>query len=409
MITETLKDLTALRALTESNFISSKTFKIQKIQQVINIAKTQASWAKDANAALATVTTSATADAGTTAAYTLISTSGVCNLLGAAYTSNGTAMSPVTTTRSDASTFAYSGLIEFYTDSPKVSIGYLTSTLDCLVEIDGTLVSKTPYTRSGSGTQYLILDFSALAVKNRKIRVYSIAPARFINVTTLYRAWALSTDDVVRCVITGDSYTAGTGASSNSLTWASIVGNLLGFRDTRACGIGGTGYLAPATGTAWKCRDHISDVTTPNPDVVIFAHGANDATYTTAAITAEALLCYQTVRASLPNAVIIVLGPWALASGPSFSITEVEGAILAAVTAFNDPLCKFVKQTTDPAGSWITGTGRTGATNGTGNADIYIGGVSGTDTSHPNDSGHLYLARRAANGVAAAIATITTY
>lgn len=382
---------------------------IRKIQQAINIAKSQASWGKTADAALATVTTAASADAGTTVAYTLISSTGVCNLLGATFTSNGTSFTPATTTRNDASQFAYSGVMEFYTDSPKISVGYVTSALDCLVEIDGTLVSNTTYTRSGSGTQYLILDFSALAVKNRLVRIWSINPPRFIYVTALYRCWALATDNLIKCVITGDSYTAATGASSTNLSWANIVGNLLGFRDTRACGIGGTGYLAPATGTAWKCIDHISDVTTPSPDVVIFAHGANDASYSTAAVTAEALLNYQTVRAALPNAVIIVLGPWALASGPSASILATEAAILAAVTAFNDPLCKFVRQTTDPAGSWINGTGRTGATNGTGNADIYIGGVAGTDTSHPNDLGHLYLARRASNGVATAIASITTY
>jgi len=382
---------------------------IRKIQQAINIAKSQASWGKTADASLATVTTSATADAETTVAYTLISSTGVCNLLGATYTSTGTAFNLATTTRSDASTFAYSGVMEFWTNSPKISVGYLTSALDCLVEIDGTLVSKTTYTRSGSGTQYLILDFSALAVKNRLVRIWSINSPRFIYRTNLYSCWALSTDNIVKCVITGDSYTGATGASSTNLSWANIVGNLLGFRDTRACGIGGTGYLAPSSGTAWKCIHHISDVTTPSPDVVIFAHGANDASYSSSAVTAEALLNYQAVRAALPNAVIIVLGPWALASGPSAGILATEAAILAAVTAFNDPLCKFVRQTTDPAGSWINGTGRTGATNGTGNADIYIGGVAGTDTSHPNDLGHLYLARRASNGVADAIASITTY
>jgi phospholipase/lecithinase/hemolysin len=39
---------------------------------------------------------------------------------------------------------------------------------------------------------------------------------------------------------------------------------------------------------------------------------------------------------------------------------------------------------------WITGTGRVGATTGTGNADTYIG----SDATHPTDAGHAYLARR---------------
>lgn len=379
---------------------------MMKIRRESEIALAGNSWDKPVDASLATVTASATADASTTAGFTLISSTGVCNTLCAKYTSNGTALVPTTTTRSDASAFAYSGVVEFVTDAPIVSVGFLTSQIDVLVEINGVFVSETPTTRSGSGTQYVIISFGASAGAVKSVRIFAQTPARFIYRAPLYRVWAPATDGVIRAVITGDSYTAGTGPSSLNLTWSNVLGTLMGWRDTRSCGIGGTGYLAPGSGTAWKCRDHISDVTSVTPDVVVFAHGANDAAYAAADITAEAVLNYQAVRAALPDTLILVLGPWALASGPSASIQTTEGAISAAVTQMNDPLIKFIKQTTDPAGSWIFGTGRTGATNGTGNADYYIGGVSGADTSHPNDAGSFYLAKRAAAGIRAAIAAV---
>lgn len=379
---------------------------LNKIRRQMEISRNSNAWDKPVDSTLATITASATADASTTAGFTLRTSTGVCSTLGAEFTDNGTALVPKTTTRNDASTYAYSGVLAFETDAPIISVGYLTSALECLIEINGTFVSKTPTTRSGSGTQYLIINFGASAGAVKSVRIYSSNSPRFIYRAPLYRVWKPSDNTAIRAVITGDSYTSGTGPSATTLTWSNILGIMLGWADNRACGVGGTGYLAPGSGTAWKCRDHISDVTGPAPDVVVFAHGANDAAYSAADITAEALLNYQAVRAALPNALILVLGPWALASGPSGSIITAENAISAAVTQMNDPMIKFVKQTTDPAGSWIYGTGRTGATNGTGNADYYIGGVSGTDTSHPNDAGSLYLARRAANGIRAAINSV---
>lgn len=382
----------------------SPTLISRRLRQICNLAKATNPWDNAVLSSPPTVTASASADASTTVATTIINSLSSCALYGAKWTSNGTAMVPTTTTRSDASTFAYSGVLEMETDAPTVSVGFLTSNIDCLVEVNGQFVSKTPTTRSGSGTQYVVMAFGSSAV--RRIRIFSISPARFIYLPPLYKVWAPSNDDVIRCVITGDSYTAATGPSSVNLSWANIFGTMMGWRDTRACGIGGTGYLAPGTGSAWTCRSHISDVTSVSPDIAVFAHGVNDASYSPSSITAEALLCYQAVRAANANTVILAFGPWPAATGPSASILAVDGAISAAVSAMNDPLCKYIPTSVDPAGSWFTGTGRTGATNGTGNADLYIGGVSGTDTVHPNDAGSLYLARRAAVGARAALMSL---
>jgi lysophospholipase L1-like esterase len=376
-----------------------------KLRRIAKDAIHNNPWDNAVMASPPTVTPAASADAGATNLISIRSNLSVCRLLGATWTDDGSSsMVPSTTTRNDASKFAYSGVIEFETDSPIVSVGLQTSGISCLIEVDGYFASKTPTTRSGSGTQYVNVTFGSSA--RRLLRLHAAHSARFIGLPAIYRAWQTSQSDIIRAVITGDSYTASTGVDGVALSWANIFGLLMGWRDVRACGIGGTGYIAPGGGTAWKCRDHISDITGVSPDVVVFAHGTNDAVYSASDITAEALLNYQAVRSALPNALIIVLGAWPQNSGPSFSILTVENAISAAVSQFGDDNCLFVPVSTFAGGSWVFGTGKSGATNGTGNADLYQGGTTGSDGVHPNQAGHLYLAQRAASAVRNALTSV---
>lgn len=332
-------------------------------------------------------------------AVTLITTPSVINHFGGVSSSNGTALQVLSVTRNDASRFGYSGYVEVATDAPIIGFGFLTPTIAFLVEVDGVLASQTPTTGAGGGTLYFTLDFASRKV--RRIRVHCSSAVRFIYRTQADKAWAPSTDDVIRMAVTGDSLTATTGASQVCLGWVAHAAATLGFRDPRAIGIGGTGYVTPGAGTAWKCRDHISDVTSITPDLIVFAHGANDGSVS-AQVQAEALLNYQAVRATT-SAPIVVLGPWPLETGPAANTLAVEAAVSAAVAQFNDPYCKFVPVSADPTGAWINGTGRTGAPTGIGNSDIYNGGTDGTDTAHPNDLGHKYLGLRAAEGIRAAI------
>lgn len=332
---------------------------------------------------------------------TLSSTPTVINHFGGLSTAAGGVLTLTTTTRSDGSKFTYSGVVEVESDAPILGFGFQDTSLNFLVEVDGQLASTTPTTGSAAGgTLYFTVDFSSRKV--RRVRIHCSSPARFLYKTQADRAWAPGVDDVVRCAVMGDSFVAATGASSLHLSFPNVLGSLLGFRDTRAIGIGGTGYLAPGSGTAWKSLSHISDVTSINPDIVVFEHGLNDASFGSA-VQAEALLNYQAVRAACPTAIIVVLGSQSGNSGPSAAVLTVESAISAAVTQMNDRYCKFAAVSADPTGAWINGTGSTGSPTGSGNADIYNGGVSGTDAVHPNDAGHAYLARRAAKAVRSAV------
>lgn len=337
------------------------------------------------------------------AAITVVNRLSAVRMLGGApQIYSGLALKPVTTTRSDLSQYAYSGAFEIVTDAPIVCFGFTSNSVQARFLINGRYISKAVTMATGSSTTYISLDFSGER-KVRKITVLTNAALRFIYTDAASRVTAPATNDIVRCIFTGDSYTAATGASIPDAAWSQVAARYLGIEDAWACGIGGTGYLNPGSGTAWTCRSHIKDVIDSAPDLVVFAHGANDFTSPPAAITAEVLLCLTEVRNALPATPIVVMGCWPLNSGPSQAAIATEGAIAAAVYNFDDGFCKFAPVVSEPSGSWVFGTGSAGAPTGSGNGDFYLGGVSGTDKSHPNDAGHAYLGFKAAEAIKKAV------
>lgn len=318
----------------------------------------------------------------------------------------GQGLRPVTTTRSDGSLFAYSGSYEFITDAPIIVLSFLGPTVTARFSVDGQYVSKTStnYT-SGSEIPNVKIDFAGVR-KSRRITVYSPTALRFIYTDAASRVTAPAAEDIIRAVVTGDSYTAAVGAQffCADAGWSQVMCKYLGIKDARSCGVSGSGYVNPGTAPgSWKCIDHIGDITSVTPDIVIFAHGANDFAYTPAEVKANAMACFASVRWALRGVPIVVLGPWPLGTGPSAGAIETETAIAAAVTEFNDPLCKYSPVINEPSGSWIFGQGKVGTPTGTGNADFYLGGTDGTDGTHANDAGHLYLGIRAAQAVMKAV------
>jgi len=332
---------------------------LTRIKRIVSDAYFNNSWVKPADSSLATLSVSATVPADLTASATMISATGVANHMGGISTSNGTALVLTTTTRNDASTFTYSGVIELNTNDSKIAIGLTTTSVEALVEINGTFVSKTPVTASGSGTQYLVIDFGSTSAK-RFVRVFTTAPFRFIYRHKNYNVWAPAKTDVIRMAVAGDSYVAATGADSVFHSWVSVLGYRMGIRDIRAIGIGGFGWVQNGSGTAWKLGSHLFDITNINPDMIVIAMGTNDAAYV-GSITAEALADLRTIRAANPSALIFVMGTWPQATGPSGTLQTVETEVKAAVTQLNDPYVAFVPVILDPAGSWITGTGKSGS------------------------------------------------
>jgi hypothetical protein len=216
-------------------------------------------------------------------------------------------------------------------------------------------------------------------------------------------------NEVARVAFGGDSMGEGFNTSATfyptpNSTWPQITCERLGFRDCRQLAVGSTGYLSDFAGARSKARDQILRWVTQGPfDLIVFAWGYNDPATDIAAFQAEVLYCIQLARRLFPATPMVVLGCQAANGGPNADQIAKENAIAAAVTAMGDALCKFAKVSTDVT-PWYFGTGRVGATNGSGNTDIYVD----VDNAHDTLAGAAYKAARAEIAIKNAIVSMAT-
>ncbi len=205
--------------------------------------------------------------------------------------------------------------------------------------------------------------------------------------------------------------------------------SLLGIPHVDLSCVGGTGYAPNGTnaqtqlmGNTYGAR--IPDSVTASPDLFLTAGGINDnnsfATPPLYNTAAQALAgfntgvanYYRNLRAALPNSVLAAIGPWAPRAQIPPNPVEVSKmqTIKAALQAVGGPWIfidnLFGGWTTSSGASapatgsgWQTGTGKVGAPNGDGNADIYVS----SDGTHPTAAGTAYLGEMLANNLRAAI------
>lgn len=289
---------------------------------------------------------------------------------------------------------------EAFVDSDLVGILVGGSSLPFRFLVDDQYVDTTgTATALSSGSRSFLLTFASRA--KRRITVEGEQSQAFRGMSCIGTGAVYPVpNENFRLLVLGDSITNGTGGTRIGDGFARILGDMLGVRDTIVSGVGSTGYLANSSGTRYTLRERVpSDVPTSGVDAVVVAMGRND-TAGTSAITAEVTLAIAAIRSTVGLHVpIFVGGQFPGSSGPSAGDIAIDAAIASGVSALNDPLVEFVSISSDAAGAWISGTGRTGSTTGTGNADIYMGGTDGTDTTHPNTAGHLYYGTRWADAI----------
>lgn len=124
-------------------------------------------------------------------------------------------------------------------------------------------------------------------------------------------------------VFLGDSYTQGFGASTESAIWASVLSAREGWTGLNL-GRGGTGFVSTSSVAgcgAEYCpsyREMIPDAVADAPDIVLIAGGQNDFpeyVQDEGAVTTAIIATFRSVRAQLPSARIIAVGPstpWAI-------------------------------------------------------------------------------------------------
>jgi lysophospholipase L1-like esterase len=292
--------------------------------------------------------------------------------------------------------------VEFGTDAQifQVRMKYISTATMYRLSIDGRkvtdLMQSSGGTTAGSG-HMITIDLGSSAP--RRIRLdFATFPFGGVYLPPTATMWRVPlqggrlmsfTDSI------GDGSAQNTGAGCG--TWVDRVGRFLGCTDVWRQGRGGTGYITAGSYATFGDRVN-PDVIAWNPTRLIILGGYNDNGGSQSAISTAAASLYSAIKTGLPSCEVYVIGCWAPTGSPAASIVNTDNTLKAAAAVagypFISPVTGSVYDSTGTLvathGPWITGTGRVGATTGSGNADGYIG----TDAVHPTDAGHVYLARR---------------
>lgn len=164
----------------------------------------------------------------------------------------------------------------------------------CLLKVNDQYVSRTPSTGND-----IFVNFGSMA--RRRIDVICQNPN--FGVVNIGANDSLEAAPVrgPRVVILGDSFASGSLAS-----FPIYLADVLGWDDVISSGAGGTGYVANNSGTNANYYQRVQhDVIAENPDIVWIEGSTNDWSLSNATLATNAALLYSTLRAALPNALII--------------------------------------------------------------------------------------------------------
>ena len=236
---------------------------------------------------------------------------------------------------------------------------------------------------------------------------------------TVSHVWAPPPAVSFNMSFVGTSYFDGSGNHpvTASLGIASQIARLLGCQTYWIDRLGsGTGYVNVGSTAVFNGATRLAALAAaPTPDLMIISGGgindyttfSNPGPTTAGALAIEQAACltyYQSVRALFPNAIICVIGSESGATGPSASVFNMELAVSQAVAQLADPYVFYIPQSYAIAEqSWVSGTGNSVTTNGSGNSDFFIS----ADNIHPVQLGVNYLAQRSAAAIAKVISTLS--
>jgi lysophospholipase L1-like esterase len=215
-----------------------------------------------------------------------------------------------------------------------------------------------------------------------------------------------------RFAVLGDSIAAGSTGVTLFYRWPERVAARFGM-DSWHMSIGGSGYTTSAGVSDFITR--VPDCVAANPDVLIVNGGHNDTGQSAATVQTAAETLFAALQAALPNTILMATGCHQTSEIITSAVSATDGAIKAACATANIPFrsmidpCQLlatvsawanatgyvigdrVKSSNNVwvchtahtssgsldttkfiAQSFITGTGKAGATTGRGNADLFI-------------------------------------
>jgi hypothetical protein len=262
------------------------------------------------------------------------------------------------------------------------------------------------YSTQGASS-FVRLTWGDGSAANRRMRVYEIEglPSfKFggVKASALYPPAPAPAIDGLTGIVHGDSFVGGTGSvgASTYPSMGSQIALLLGQPNCTNAAVGGTGFLNNLNATRNTFIQRVqADVIARAPDFIVEMGGLNDESLiggSAATMQAAVSAWLDAVIGALPNVLIFMTGPMTPGT-PSANRLAVRDGKKAAAALYPGNVV-FIDNLAE---SWVTGSGRTGATKGDGNADWVTGGTDGSDPTHPADAGHGYLAMRTATAIAA--------
>lgn len=177
------------------------------------------------------------------------------------------------------------------------------------------------------------------------------------------------TEEPLTVAFLGDSYTTGTGASSDEQKWTTIVAQTAGWSESNF-GSDDTGYVAAPFVEGEQLLsygDRIDAVIEKSPEVIIISGGRNDVGQDPALVRQEALELFTQLTEQLPETSVLVLSPWWDASEPPFEFSQIVESIGSAAEEANVSYIDTGLPLTDPA-------------------------LIAADGVHPNDDGYAAIA-----------------
>lgn len=294
------------------------------------------------------------------------------------------------------------GPIRLYanTEAPKINFRAAATAAGASLRLlidDGAgfrYVDKAGYDISGSNN-YMSIDLAG--VRSRRGFIFETQNLSILFATRIdaLSRWTDPTPlEPVSALFVGESHTqSGTNGAGYWDGWVRITADKTGIWDAQVAGVASTGFIVRgSTGNfATIGEAALRWITRKQWSMIVIGGGYNDAGQSGAAITAAVLALARAARAANPNALIVILGVEGGATGPSAGIIAVEQAKKAAFDQFADGFSVFIPISA-AAEPWEYGTGRVGATNGSGNSDIYFG--PDTSPPHKNLAGERYFAER---------------
>jgi hypothetical protein len=287
--------------------------------------------------------------------------------------------------------------IEFDTDAATFDFYYLGSSSPTYrLFIDGEAVTATTQAANGSTGVFHVLRVANGSRKARHILLesnsmgvtsISIGPTDTMSPSAINRP---------RLAMITDSY-GPNGDALMGLTATRMLG-----ASPWIDGSGGTGYNNDQGGSGGKVVYALripAVLAAADPDALVFFGGINDSTTT---LQADCLAAIRAARAIRPDLPIVVVGSenpaGAGGSGPA-KAALLQAAAQAGGAAFVSMVTGHIYSSSGAllqrGTAWIAGSGNTGATTGTGNADLFIS----PDTVHPSTTagvtnGYIYHGMR---------------